>query len=437
MDVFGDFVPGHVEPACDGGKRERGNEWPAAIGRFVKKKSPRRAKSRVMISRRAAVGLGMLSVVVMDWVGEPYVIQRIIEDGVEPLFMSYVGGSLFALCLLIDRRERIKIPYMVPRALLWMSENGLNNLSLKYTNITDFTIMSTTMGLWALFFSIRWGLEKAHGTNLPVRIFGGVLTVVGAAVSTYGDSSGHGSTALVGDVLAFLSNAIFGIYITSLKIGDSIEKRPLQYFGQLGVRVFLLGSGPMVAYLALSSSRGTAFAMKTGFAKPSGFGRDFAIFAVKGLVLTAPSEFLLAQAAVRTSPTIVAVGTSLTIPLAFLVDAFITRNLPLHDPSALALQIIGAIIVVIGFIITALYSPTPDDESCSDAEKHDDSDDVEADPAKPFALMEPLITHGGDDYYSSSQETDGTCSATSESGRTTNDEFRPRVVYLPPALSPS
>ena len=305
-----------------------------------------------MISQRYAVGLLFILMVNVLWVLDPYLIMSVEDDGVDPVFISYIGGVSFSFCLLVAAKDEEKESHhMTARAVLWMGQSVLNTLSLSLTSLTEYSILNTTVGLFCMFFCARWGLEDT-GDGLRGRILGGLLTVAGSGIATLGDSTQGGkdaTNAAIGDVLCVLSNVLFGAYLAALKIGNLCERKPLRYFGLLGANVAALFAAPIAAYLALSTlvfgrHKGSPWhvvAQKTGFAKVNGYGRDFAIVFAKSLFATGSAEFACAQAALRTSPTVASVGTALTIPLAFLVDVFITHDAPLNDSRAISLQIAG------------------------------------------------------------------------------------------------
>ena len=331
---------------------------------------------------------------------------------------------------------------MIPRTLLWMGSNVCSNLALEYTSLTENNIIYATTGLWSLLFAVLWGVEPA-GKTLPARVLGGVITVLGAAVASIGDSaasdSGTGKSAMMrvlGDVICFASNAFFGAYIVSLRIDDVCEKRPFYFFSLLGSRVAVLFVIPLAVlfviplavYLAivvmLSSNHSwdVVLARKTGFAMVNGYGRDFGVIAVKSVLATFGMDFFLAQAAIYTTPTVASIGISFSIPLAFLVDVFIKKVFPVNDTKAVALQVTGALIVVVGFVIAALFSEddhhdakkeTTDDNTSPLLDVDNDDDDTEACRGPTHENSKQLVEHP--DGYTAFPEDDGTLSTVTTS----------------------
>jgi len=394
------------------------------------------------------VGLLLIVVVAVIWALASLVVADAEDDGVDPFFITFVCNSLFVLYLVpvffFKRRRRLRTTddddekdekvasakYLSP---LWMVANGLYNVSLSLTSITSSTILSTTSSLWALFFAVRWNVE-AKG-NLAMRTFGAFLCVAGSACAAFADDDdddddeeGQGKKeSFLGDVIALVSAALYGAYGAGLRLSDDSERAPMKFFGMLGLWNFVYFAAPMAVYLGVRSPS-KSLAKQTGFlgAPP---GRDFGLVIAKGLFDNALSDFLWAQAVVRTTPTVATVGLSLTIPLAFLTDAFVTKDLPTTQRS-LALQVVGALLVLAGFVVTVLSS-AEEEKSANDDLKDvqrgatggttttfaDDDDVIDDDEeAKDCAAAAAAAVEGGLGGLEESDDDDDTAAPPSSLG---------------------
>mmetsp|Transcript_7986 Transcript_7986/g.24664 ORF Transcript_7986/g.24664 Transcript_7986/m.24664 type:complete len:410 (+) Transcript_7986:242-1471(+) len=335
--------------------------------------------------RRYATGLVLIVVVAVIWSVASLVVADAESDGVDPFFITFVCNSLFVLLLPLGaaKEETKSARYLSP---LWMVANGSYNVALSLTSITSSTILSTTSSLWALFFAVRWRVEP-RGKTIKTRALGAVLCVAGSALAAFSDTSTK-NESFVGDVVALLSAALYGAYGAGLRLGDDSERAPFKFFGMLGLWNFAYFAVPLAVYLAVRQQKGdssSSLAKLTGFARRrEAGGRTFGLIVAKGLFDNVLSDFLWAQAVIRTTPTVATVGLSLTIPLAFLTDAFVTKKLPTSSKS-LALQLSGAVLVVAGFLCTVLAS-TPSEQNDPESaavvaakqqQRHDDDDQEE------------------------------------------------------------
>ena len=318
----------------------------------------------MLLSRRYIVGLGLLVIVNVIWSVASLIVADAEESGADPFFITFFCNALFALYLPLSEKnaEAGSAMYISP---LWMLANASYNVSLGLTSITSSTILSTTSSLWALFFGLRWNVEGKRSRGLTQKkILGATLSIAGSTFAALGDSTGGGpKESILGDIMALLSAFAYGLYGSALRATNQYEKFPFRFFGMVGVWNFIFFLGPMIAYftvvLVKKSDWRLVLAQKTGF--HDGNGRDFGLITAKGLFDNVLSDFLWAQAVIRTTPTVATVGMSLTVPLAFLIDAFITKDLP-TDSRSLGLQLAGAILVLLGFLLTAFSSADDDDD---------------------------------------------------------------------------
>jgi solute carrier family 35 protein F5 len=227
---------------------------------------------------------------------------------------------------------------------IWFVANWSYNMSLEYTSVTSNTVISNTSSLFTFFFSIlilgeRWSWRK----------FGCLMVCfIGAVVVSYADSaSSKGSSTLWGDGLCLIAAVGYGLYSTVLQRMIPNEKScdMTLFFGLMGVSSAVLAA-PVGAFILL-----------TGREKLEQLTQDVALCIVaKGLFQNVIADYLWAQAILLTSPTVTTAGLSLTIPAA------IASDLMLHGIQPTWLHILGASMVLAGFLcFTSLDDGIRDD----------------------------------------------------------------------------
>jgi solute carrier family 35, member F5 len=225
-------------------------------------------------------------------------------------------------------------------APVWFGANLCYNASLRTTSVTSSTIISCTSSLWTLLLSALFAREKLtwrKATGVVLCVAGG--TVVGLVdtsdrSSSSSSSNSSSSRSLLGDLLAVASAALYGVYSTLLAVhvpDDTSVAMPL-LFGYLGI-ITAAACAPLFALYP------HAFAGLTS--------RALSLILLTGVFDSIIADLLWARAVVLTTPTVASVGLALTIPLAFVTD-FI-----LHSIVPSAVQALGAVLVVSGFVLSA------------------------------------------------------------------------------------
>ncbi|KAJ8603152.1 hypothetical protein CTAYLR_004574 [Chrysophaeum taylorii] len=298
-----------------------------------------------------AAGIFLLVVVCVIWSVSSVVVQRVEDKGVDPLVLTYVCNALFAAFLVpVACRKKARtrgsssssseLKAALILSPLWMLANIAYNASLATTSITSSTILSSTSSLWTLGFAVASGVEDKSFAKL----FAGILCVVGAAFVAWGDETDE---TLVGDGLALASAALYGLYGTVLSAMHPLDTTKL--FGYLGVSNAVLFAVPVFV-----------------FGDPSALNTPPIIVSVllKGLFDNALSDYLWARAVVLTTPTIATLGLSLTIPMAFGIDA-LSGTLDTH-PQRVSLRAVGAATVLVSFLLVSNTKPDnkKDDDDC-------------------------------------------------------------------------
>jgi solute carrier family 35 protein F5 len=215
---------------------------------------------------------------------------------------------------------------------IWFVANWSYNMSLEYTSVTSNTVISNTSSLFTFSFSIlilgeRWSWPKFLSL---------MLCFLGAVVVSYADSAATaGSSTAWGDALCLLAAMGYGMYSTVLQLRIPNENccDMTLFFGLMGTCSAVLVA-PVGAFIVL-----------TGQEKLEQLSKDVAICIVaKGLFQNVISDYLWAQAILLTSPTVTTAGLSLTIPAAMVSD------LMLHGIQPTSMSILGAIMVLVGFL---------------------------------------------------------------------------------------
>ncbi|PGG99988.1 hypothetical protein AJ79_08350 [Helicocarpus griseus UAMH5409] len=226
--------------------------------------------------------------------------------------------------------------------LLWANYFAL--ACLQFTTVGSTTILTSTSGVWTLIFGAMISVEK-----FTIRKLLGVLaSLTGIFLISRVDLSGsndedrgsfpHKSITeiAVGDAMAAFSAILYGIYTVVMKkqVGNESRVNMLLFFGLVGfINTVLLWPVMIVLHYAGWET----------FELP-GTGRVWVIIILNS-VTSLISDILWAYAMLLTTPLVVTVGLSLTIPLS-LIGQMILQGL--HSS---ALYWVGAVIVFLSFMV--------------------------------------------------------------------------------------
>lgn len=130
-------------------------------------------------------------------------------------------------------------------SFLWFAANYFVSACLEYTTVSSATILTSTSSIWTLLIGTIWGVE-----HFTVKKFAGVLvSLAGIILISSVDMSGEtdknrGSfphktmkEIAVGDVMAFISAVLYGLYAVVMKkrIGDESRVNMPLFFGLVGL----------------------------------------------------------------------------------------------------------------------------------------------------------------------------------------------------------
>jgi solute carrier family 35 protein F5 len=227
--------------------------------------------------------------------------------------------------------------------LLWFLANYFAAACLEYTTVASSTILASTSSIWTLLLGSLLRVERFT----LLKLCGVLASLGGVALISMVDVSGntdenrgtfpHKSPRelAIGDVMAFVSAVLYGFYTVFMKsrIGDESRVNMPLFFGFVGLaNVLLLWPGFIILHL-------------TGiepFALPP-TSRILNIVLVNS-ASSLVSDFCWAYAMLLTSPLIVTVGLSLTIPCS------LVGQMVLDSQYASALYWVGAAIMVLSFL---------------------------------------------------------------------------------------
>ncbi|KAF1846856.1 uncharacterized protein K460DRAFT_303737 [Cucurbitaria berberidis CBS 394.84] len=227
--------------------------------------------------------------------------------------------------------------------ILWFLANYFSAACLQYTTVASSTILSSTSSIWTLLLGSILRVER-----FTIRKFIGVCACLGgvALISTI-DMSGdtdenRGSfphktprELAIGDVMAFVSAVLYGFYTVFMKkrIGDESRVNMPLFFGLVGLaNVLLLWPGFIILHFT---------GIETFELPPT--SRILVIILVNS-ASSLLSDFCWAYAMLLTSPLIVTVGLTMTIPLS------LVGQMVLDAQYASALYWLGAAIMVLSFL---------------------------------------------------------------------------------------
>ncbi|KAF2258270.1 hypothetical protein CC78DRAFT_126677 [Lojkania enalia] len=238
-------------------------------------------------------------------------------------------------------RETVKLS--LEFCLLWFSANYFAAACLEYTTVASSTILASTSSIWTLLCGSLLRVERFTLRKL----IGVMASLAGIALISSIDVSGdtdenRGSfphktpkELAIGDIMAGLSAMLYGFYAVFMKkrIGDESRVNMPLFFGLVGLfNVVLLWPGLIILSLT---------GIETFELPPT--NRILTIVLVNS-ASSLVSDFCWAYAMLLTSPLIVTVGLSLTIPLSLI------GQMILDAQYSSVLYWIGAAIMVISFI---------------------------------------------------------------------------------------
>lgn len=285
------------------------------------------------------------------------------SEGLERINTSISTSSQLS----VQETARLSLEF----CFLWFAANYFVSACLEYTTVASSTILTSTSSVFTLLFGAMFRVERFTVKKLLAVL----VSLAGIALISSIDLSGRDNDAdhrgdfpektswelAVGDGLAFTSAVMYGIYAVFMKsrIGDESRVNMPLFFGLVGLaNVVLLWPGFFILH----------FTGVETFELPPG-GR-VTIIIIANSLSSLVSDIAWAYAVLLTSPIVVTVGLSMTIPLSLI------GQMVLNDQRASPLYWVGAVAVVLSFIFV------------SEEEKHEEEEALapivdEERPAEP------------------------------------------------------
>lgn len=229
--------------------------------------------------------------------------------------------------------------------ILWFVANYFTAACLTYTTVASSTILTSTSSIWTLFFGALLRTEAFTWRKLV----GVLASLAGIALISSVDLSGSNNDdasrgsfpkksrgeIVLGDALALASAVMYGVYAVVMKkrIGDEGRVSMPLFFGLVGAfNVVLLWPG----ILALHWTRIEVFELP-----PT---RRILTIVLVNSTSSLISDYCWAYAMLLTSPLVVTVGLSLTIPLSLVGQMVISQQ------YSSAVYWLGAGVVFLSFV---------------------------------------------------------------------------------------
>lgn len=227
--------------------------------------------------------------------------------------------------------------------ILWFLANYFAAGCLEYTTVASSTILASTSSIWTLLSGSIMRVERFTFRKLigVCASLAGVILISMVDVSGETDEN-RGSfphktprELAIGDVMAFVSAVLYGFYAVFMKkrIGDESRVNMPLFFGLVGLwNTVLLWPGFFILH----------FTGVERFSLPP--TTKILVIVLVNSASSLVSDFCWAYSMLLTSPLIVTVGLSLTIPLS------LVGQIVLDAQYASIWYWVGALIVVLSFV---------------------------------------------------------------------------------------
>lgn len=229
--------------------------------------------------------------------------------------------------------------------LLWFLANYFVAACLQYTSVASSTILTSTSSVFTLIFGAIFKVEKftmskliAVGASLSGIILISLIDLSGKNNNEkhrgdFPEKTNH--EIAVGDLLAFLSAVMYGLYAVFMKkrISDETRVDMPVFFGLVGlINVLILWPGLVILHYT---------GIETFEMPPTG---TVTLIIICNSLFSLVSDMAWAYAVLLTSPIVVTVGLSITIPLSLI------GQIVLNNQTVGVWYWIGASIVVASFL---------------------------------------------------------------------------------------
>ncbi|KAI1377233.1 hypothetical protein F4677DRAFT_444457 [Hypoxylon crocopeplum] len=228
--------------------------------------------------------------------------------------------------------------------MIWFLGNYFASACLEYTSVGSVTILTSTSSVWTLIFCAVMRIEPFSVRKLVgvLASLAGIILISTVDLTGADNDDNRGNfphksqqQIAIGDAMAFFSAVVYGLYVVVMKIRIGNEERvnmPL-FFGLVGLfNIFLLW--PLFFILHFTGIEPFEF-------PPSG---KIWLIIMFNSIASFVSDISWAYAMLLTTPLVVTVGLSLTIPLSLIGEMI------QYAQYSSFVYWIGAAIVLVSFI---------------------------------------------------------------------------------------
>ncbi|RSH77910.1 uncharacterized protein EHS24_002983 [Apiotrichum porosum] len=225
---------------------------------------------------------------------------------------------------------------------VWFLANWSLNTALAWASVASVTILSSTTSFFTLTLGRICGVEDVTRG----KVFSALASFIGVVLVTRSDMSIQPSEATIqplnpiwGDLLSLLSAAFYSVYVILLKVRLGDESRAdtqlmLGFAGLFNI-VCLIPVFPLLHYMGWET-----------FELPP--TRQAWTICIVNMFITLSSDYLYVLAMLKTTPMLVTIGLSLTIPFALLGSLLIPSA---STDSITFMSLTGAALVVASFLV--------------------------------------------------------------------------------------
>jgi solute carrier family 35 protein F5 len=276
-------------------------------------------------------------------------------------------------------------------APFWFLANYFYNLSLVMTSITSSTVLASTGSVFTYLLAVYMTrTEKASS----FKFIGVLLAVLGSAWTSFLDMFHQSISYSWGDAIGLIAAVGYGIYtilLSHLCPKDETLMSMNLLLGYMGLFHLVFWSPGLLLFFLQApwSPSGTG----TGSSGPLS-ASILACLIGKGFLDNVLSDYLWARSVLLTSATVATVGLGLTIPLAFVSDWILLPWAQRNNTSINATtsgeeewkqedtvvneqNIMGAILVLVGFILVNIGHDRMIDDQRNEIEAEDRDEDVD------------------------------------------------------------
>ncbi|KAK9368269.1 hypothetical protein V1509DRAFT_623569 [Lipomyces kononenkoae] len=246
--------------------------------------------------------------------------------------------------------------------VLWFGANWLANACLSYTSVASGTILACTSSFFTLIIGSLFGVEKFSQRKLLAIIASLMGIFLISTQDQAEDDESNNLTAgsiVVGDLMSLSSAAIYGLYTSLLKvrIGDESRINMQLFFGFVGIWNTII-LWPVLVILHITGAERLEM-------PPTPY---VWLILFLNCLATLGSDYLWIVTILLTSPLVVTMGLSGTIPLAVIGD-IVFNHVRVSVWYIFGALLVGSAFFVINRDEEKEHNIIPDDHGVEDAQE--------------------------------------------------------------------